>query len=220
MAMKAVLFDLDGTLADTLKTIAGAVNHGLRQLGHPEHPVDAYRQMVGEGVLTLCRRALPEGCSLDLELLLVAVRSFYAKNSLLHVRAYDGVPELLRSLRKRGAKLGVISNKPHDLTVSTVEGLNLGAHFGCVLGQRDDLPGKPDPAGALWVLEQLGVDPAEAMLVGDTPIDLRTARAAGLTSVAVTWGFRGEKELLGEGPDHLVCRPGRILEIYEELTCS
>ena len=214
MTKQAVLFDLDGTLADTLKTIACAVNYGLGQLGHAEHPVDAYRQMVGEGVLLLCERALPEGQLEDLELLLAAVRSFYGQNPLLHVRAYDGVVDLVRLLRERGAKLGVLSNKPHDLTVCTVQGLHLASDFDCVLGQRDDIPRKPDPAGAQWVLRQLGVQPGQALLVGDTPIDVRTARAAGLTSVAVSWGFRDEAELLAEEPDHLVHRPDEILEIY------
>jgi len=218
MSIKAVVFDLDGTLADTLKTIASAVNLGLAELGFAEHPEEAYRTMVGEGVLMLCLRALPEGHEDDLEPLLTAVRRFYQLNPLLHVRTYPGVAELVRALGERGAALGVLSNKPHELTVATVAGLELDARFGCVLGQRDDLPRKPDPGGALWILSQLGVRPAEGLLVGDTQIDVQTARAAGLISVAATWGFRTAEELQKEEPDYLVERPDQVLELYDRLS--
>lgn len=216
MIARGIVFDLDGTLVDTLGTIAAALNHGLGVLGLPEHPPARVATMVGEGVRVLCELALPERSRSDaalLERLLAEVRAFYDRNVLLHARMYDGVEELLRALAGRGVRLAVLSNKPDPLTVATIEGLGLAPLFSVVLGHRDAFPRKPDPTSARFVLERLGVRPAEALYVGDTPIDLRTARAAGIPSVAVTWGFRGRPELEAERPDHVVDHAAEVLPI-------
>jgi phosphoglycolate phosphatase len=210
-----VVFDLDGTLADTLAAIAAVANFALRSLGMPEHPVDAYRAMVGDGIVVLCRRALPaDRADLGREMLARA-RARYAGHFLDGVRLYDGIGELLVALKRRGAKLGVLSNKPDELTVKTIAGLGLAAHFDCVVGQRDDLAPKPDPAGARHVQRALGLAAAEILYVGDTATDMETARAAGFPSVGALWGFRTERELRDHGADFLVARPAEILPIYD-----
>lgn len=214
MTWKAVIFDLDGTLTDTLRTIAVSVDHGLAELGLPGHTPDEYRLMVGEGVEELCRRALPDGKQHEFEKLLSRVRAFYGKNTLLHVRLYDGVLDLLGSLRQRGAALAVLSNKPDQLTQATVDGMGLRPYFDVVLGASDAFPRKPEPEAAWWVLGQLGLEREQVLFVGDTPIDVQTARAAGMESAAVTWGFRTRQELRPSEPNYIVDRPEQVLRVF------
>lgn len=218
---RAVIFDLDGTLADTLATIASVVNFALRSLELPEHPLADFRQMVGEGVKVLCAKALPQPPAMDearraalLPELLARVRARYAQRVLDHARLYDGVAELLAELARRGARLAVLSNKPDLLTRQTLEGLGIAARFAAVLGQRDDLPPKPDPAGARRLLEQLRVEPSEVLYVGDSAIDMQTARNADFAPLGVLWGFRGREELLANGARWLVATPAEIAAIY------
>jgi len=190
-----VVFDLDGTLADTLSAIAGVVNFALRSMGLPEHPLDAYRKMVGDGIVVLCQRALPPGRrELEAELLARA-RDRYADHFLDGARLYDGVVDLLVELKGRGAKLGVLSNKPDPLTLKTIEGLGVAELFDCVVGQRDDVAPKPDPAGALAIQRAFGLTTRQILYVGDTATDMETARAAGFPSIGALWGFRTAKEL-------------------------
>jgi phosphoglycolate phosphatase len=128
-------------------------------------------------------------------------------------RPYAGIDALVRALAQSGAKLGVLSNKPDVLTCKTIVGLDWSPVFKAVRGQLDGVPKKPDPAGALWVLGALGLEPAQTLYVGDTAIDMATARAAGIPSIAVTWGFRGREELERESPTWIVDRPDEILRI-------
>jgi phosphoglycolate phosphatase len=211
---RAVVFDLDGTLADTLATIANVANFALRSMQLPEHPVDAYRTMVGDGVSVLCQRALPTGrADLHAELL-ARVRARYATHYLDQAKLYDGVHELLLALSKAGARLGVLSNKPHDVTVKTVEGLGVAPLFQVVCGQREAFKPKPDAACALDVQRRLAVAASEVLYVGDTAIDMDTARAAGFTPVGVLWGFRSRAELVEHGARHLVAKPMEIVPLY------
>ncbi|MFG0316561.1 MAG: HAD family hydrolase [Planctomycetota bacterium JB042] len=216
MTVRGLVFDLDGTLVDTLGTIAAALNHGLGVLGLPTHPNRAVATMVGEGVRVLCRKALPDARRDDeslLERLLVETRAFYDANVLLGARPYDGVEAMLRTLVEEGARLAVLSNKPDPLTVATMEGLGWAGLFEVVLGHREEFPRKPDPTSVRWILDRIGLAPAETLYVGDTPIDMRTARAASIPSIAVTWGFRGRAELEAERPDHLVDRAEEIVRL-------
>ena len=213
--MRGVVFDLDGTLADTLATIAGVANFALRSLDLPEHPRDAYRMMVGDGIVVLCRRALPpDRKELEAELL-ARVRARYADHYLDGARLYDGMRELLFDLKQRGARLGVLSNKPDELTRKTVDGLGVGALFDVVMGQREGVAPKPDPAGAIEMRTALGLPAHEILYVGDTAIDMQTARNAGFPSVGVLWGFRPPRELRENGADFLAMRPAEILPIYQ-----
>ncbi len=214
MTWRGLIFDLDGTLADTLRTISAALNHGLEALGLPSHPGEAVAGMVGEGVEVLCRKGLPEGRLDLLPALTMEVRAFYDRNPMLHVRFYDGVAAMIEELRAIGARLAVLSNKPHPLTVQTIAGLGASDAFEVVLGQRDEFPRKPDPTSTRWILGRLELAAEEVLYVGDTPIDMQTARAAGMTSVAVTWGFRGRDELARHEPGHFVDRPDEIVALY------
>ena len=178
---------------------------------------NAYRYMVGDGIVALCERALPEGRLGERDRLLDLVRHRYQERRSDGAKLYDGVRELLERLRERGACLGVLSNKPHELTVGTLVDLGVAQMFEVVQGQIDTLPPKPDPAGARDVIGRMGVTAAEVLYVGDTGIDMRTARAAKLTAVGVLWGFRGTEELRSQGAHHLVSRPEEILQLY---TCA
>jgi phosphoglycolate phosphatase len=213
--VRGVVFDLDGTLADTLATIAGVANFALRSLDLPEHPRDAYRTMVGDGIVVLCRRALPADRP-DLEgEMLARVRARYADHYLDGARLYDGMRELLLDLKQRGARLAVLSNKPDELTRKTIVGLGVGELFDTVAGQREGVAPKPDPAGAHAVRLALDLPAHEILFVGDTAIDMKTARAAGFPSVGVLWGFRPPRELRENGADFLVARPAEIVPIYQ-----
>ena len=217
MSFRAVVFDLDGTLADTLATIAGIVNHALQTLALPEHSLADYKRMVGEGVSVLCRRALPPGRGEQHELhaeLLARVRARYATHYLDRARLFDGMETLLRGLRTHGARLGVLSNKPDVLTLKTVEGLGVAPLFDAILGQRDGLPPKPDPAGARLLQELLQVTAPEVLYVGDSATDMDTAANAGFAPLGVLWGFRDRAELESHGARWLVSSPAEILPIY------
>ena len=215
MGSGGILFDLDGTLVDTLETIGRVVNRALESLDHPTHSLEAYRTMVGEGIHVLCSRALPEADERQRRLLLERARHFYALHRSDGAQLYPGIPELLDALGERGARLAVLSNKPDELTHGTLEDLGVHGRFHCVLGQREEIPRKPDPAGVDWILERLGAERTALWFVGDTAIDVETARAAGIPSIGVTWGFRGRDELLEAGATVLVDHPEEILERYD-----
>ena len=215
MRYQAVLFDLDGTLLDTLADLAGSANRALRSLELPVHPEDRYRYFVGDGLMTLVERILPPKRR-DADTARELARRFledYADNWHVRSRPYPGVEAMLADLAARGVTLAVLSNKPHDFTKLCVQEL-LGDHdFALVLGQRDGVPKKPDPAGALEAAERLGLDPADFLYLGDTATDMRTARAANMTAVGALWGFRDRDELVAAGADHLVARPGDLVDL-------
>lgn len=213
MRFKGAIFDLDGTLVDSLPSIAAAVNHGLTQLELPTHAQSAVGRMVGEGVRTLCERALPASRPELLEDLLRHVWSYYEAHLLDRTKPYEGIDAMVRELAGAGARLGVLSNKPDVLTCRTIAGLGWSPWFKAVRGQIDGIPKKPDPAGAFWVLGGIGLEPSETLYVGDTAIDMRTAKAAGMPSVAVTWGFRMREELERESPTWIVDDPAEIVRI-------
>jgi phosphoglycolate phosphatase len=216
---RAVLFDLDGTLADTLSAIAGVANFALAHLGLPVHPLDAYRRFVGDGIGLLAERALPAGAlarapSLR-EQLLAVMRDRYATHVLDGVRLYDGIAETLAALAARGAALGVLSNKPDDLTRATMDGLGISSRFRAIRGQRDGVARKPDPAAALELARELGAAPHELLYVGDTATDMETARNARFPSVGVLWGFRDRAELETAGARWIVTHPRELLSIWD-----
>jgi phosphoglycolate phosphatase len=198
MRLRGAIFDLDGTLVDSLAGIAAAVNHGLAGLGLPVHRIEAVGAMVGEGVKTLCRKALPADR-----------RDDPALNE-----DYPGLRDLVDALPARGVKLAVLSNKPDALTRRTIDGLGLSSRFVSVRGERAGVPRKPDPTSALDIVRELGVARGDVLYVGDTPIDMETARRAGLAAVAVTWGFRSRDELERCEPDIVVDAPAEILRLF------
>lgn len=191
MPYKAVLFDLDGTLLDTIEDIGAAANRILEQNGFPIHSMDAYRRFVGDGALNFIIRALPEDKRIDtiIHPCLDAFLEDYGRNWNVKTKPYDGIPELLDTLTARRLKMAVLSNKPHEYTKQCMAGFLSDWNFDVVFGQRDDVPGKPDPAGALEIAEQLNIAPSDFLYLGDTETDLKTSIAAGMFPVGALWGF-------------------------------
>ncbi len=213
MNYKAVLFDLDGTLLDSLEDLADSMNAVLRRNGHPEHPLEAYRYFVGDGVEALARRVLPEGHRDEAAIAacIEQMREEYKDRWDKKTRPYPGIPELLDALTERAVKLGVLSNKPDATTRTMVAALLPRWSFDDVVGARPEVPRKPDPAGALEIARRLAVAPAEFLYLGDTDTDMKTAVAAGMFPVGALWGFRDAEELTASGAKVLIEKPTDLL---------
>lgn len=211
---KAILFDLDGTLTNTLEDIAAAMNRALRLHGLPEWPVEAYRYLVGDGA-----KVLSERCVRERQELAPAVRqtyqAYYATHNLVVTQPYDGVPEMLCALAEKGIALAVFSNKPDADTKKVVRHFFPEVPFRVVRGQVEGVPVKPDPAGALAVAREMGVAPADFLYLGDTAVDMRCALAAGMHPVGALWGFRTAQELQENGAEALMQHPGEMLGIAD-----
>jgi phosphoglycolate phosphatase len=214
-AYGAVLFDLDGTLLDTLEDIADSVNAVLASVGQPGHPAQAYKTFVGDGVRELVIRAFPPEfhSGVPLERCHARVREEYAKRWRAKTRPYAGVPELLDELSRRGTPAAVLSNKPQDFTASCVRELLPKAKFSRVYGARPGIPLKPNPAAALGIARELSVPPARMLYLGDTDTDMRTALAAGMFPAGALWGFRSETELREAGARALLKNPSDLLAL-------
>jgi phosphoglycolate phosphatase len=217
MGFAAVVFDLDGTLLDTLSDIAWSANHVLVQHGFAAHAKDDYLQLVGEGVQRLFWKALPEEARDDqtIERCCEAFRGVYAGHCNVETRPYQGVGELLGELQRRAIVMAVLSNKPHSATTQCVETYFAEAPFQIVLGQREGVPRKPDPVGALEIAEALAVRPEACAYLGDTGTDMQTAAAAGMYPVGALWGFRSKQELMENGARALIARPQELLRFFE-----
>ena len=213
----AVIFDLDGTLLDTLDDLADSANEALAACGFPTHPVDAYRTFVGDGMTVLIERILPEASRTTgaVDLVLDYYRAAYSRRWKAKTRLYPGIEELLTGLTAGGIPLAVLSNKPQAYTEICMAHF-LGHHrFEVIFGQRAHVTRKPDPAGAYEIAAQLGLDVTEILFIGDTATDMDTATAAGMIPVGVLWGFRQEAELRAHGARHLVGRPEEILALFD-----
>jgi phosphoglycolate phosphatase len=206
----ACVFDLDGTLVNSLQDIAESLNLCLDLLGLPTHPVPDYRYMVGEGIPKLCERAVGRDHPHMVARLAELARPVYRTRATRHTRPYPGVPELIERLRAQGMKLAVLSNKPHDLTVRVVEAFWPRATFSAIYGYVEDEYRKPSPHYLRRICADLGLSPAAVWLVGDTPTDIETARAAGAASVGVTWGFRTRADLEAAGARRIVDQPDEL----------
>lgn len=214
---KAVLFDLDGTLLDTLADIAAAMNTALEHHGFPPHPVDAYRSMVGSGLRALVERALgrerervPEETVASLA---GELRDYYTRHATDRTVCYDGVPELLDALARREIPCAVLSNKADALVQQIVGELLSGWEFRAVMGLREGAPAKPDPATALEAADALGVEPGAVLYLGDSDVDMETAIRAGMLPVGAGWGFRGAEELRRAGAVVVVEHPADVLPL-------
>jgi phosphoglycolate phosphatase len=217
MPARAVLFDLDGTLLDTLDEIGASMNEVLGRLGLPGHGMDRYRVFVGDGIETLAHRVLPEDRRTP-EVLAAAVADMkrtYAKRWERGSRPFGGIPGLLDELAARGLRLAVYSNKPHEFTVLMVQRMLPRWRFEVVYGAQPDLPRKPDPAGALRIAREMGLEPADFLYCGDTDTDMRTAVAAEMVPVGVLWGFRDEDELRANGARVVIREPRELLDLLD-----
>lgn len=216
MSYHAAIFDLDGTLLDTLEDIADSVNRVLRARGFPSHETDAYRFFVGDGSRMLVKRALPENERSDasVEQCQRAFRKDYATAWNVKTKPYRGIPELLNGLVQKGARMAVCSNKPHAFTVLCVEKLLDRWRFDQVTGQSSHHPEKPAPDSALAIAHEMGVAPSEIVFIGDSGVDMQTASAAGMLPVGASWGFRPHEELLENGCKVLARHPMDVLTIF------
>lgn len=216
-SIKLVIFDLDGTLLETVGDLAASCNAVLRRHALPEHDYAAYRRFVGNGVRKLCERALPE--ELRTEAFIDQVRdefvAYYTAHIDCHSYAYEGVPELLAELVARGVKLAVVSNKFQQGTDLLVRKFFPEIPFVAVFGNRPEVPLKPDPAADKEVLRLAGVAPGEALHLGDTASDIRAAKRAGIGAVGVSWGFRSREELQEAGADRVIDRAEELLLLLE-----
>lgn len=213
--MKAVLFDLDGTLLDTLRDIADACNAALRQHGLSQHPLESYRYFVGDGVRELIRRVAPKEYQDEwtLKSLVATYRDEYQRNWNATTRPYPGIPELLDRLAADGTAIAVLSNKPDDFTRRCVARF-LGAwSFNLVLGATELFPPKPDPLSALHIAKTLNLPPADFIYLGDTATDMKTAVAAGMFPTGVLWGFRTASELKDAGAARLLEQPTDLFQL-------
>lgn len=211
---KIVIFDLDGTLLNTIADLAAATNYALERCGYPTHPVDTYYYFVGNGIDKLFERALPEGEKNKENI--AAVRSFFVPyydvhNSDLSV-PYPGIKELLLVLQQKGVHLAVASNKYHAATCKLIESYFPEFRFSAVYGQRSGVPAKPDPTVIGEIIGTCGLEKEEVLYVGDSCVDMQTGLNAGVDTVGVTWGFRPRKELEENQATFIVDHPLQILE--------
>ncbi|HIU17076.1 MAG TPA: HAD-IA family hydrolase [Candidatus Avidesulfovibrio excrementigallinarum] len=213
--IKAVIFDLDGTLVNSLADLAGAANHVLAEAGYPVHPVEAYRYFVGNGLDVLLRRALPGGQPSTQEAyaaLLERVRQRYDTHWHDKTVPYPGMAGLLAELVRRGLPIMVLSNKPDPWVAPCVRYFFPEVRFDIVRGALPDVPRKPDPQAAQALAMQAGVAPENVAFVGDSNVDMRTAVNAGMAAFGATWGFRERDELLAAGAGVLLERPDDLLK--------
>lgn len=213
----AILFDLDGTLLDTLTDIADSANAALTQLGFPTHPVEAYRYYVGDGSDCLIRRVLPKAHS-DEETVKKCHQvtlDEYTQRWAVNTRPYPGIVELLSELEKRGIPKAILSNKHDHFTQMTVARLLPEHSFHIVRGALPSVPIKPDPTAALQIAGEMNISPSRFLYLGDTNTDMQTAKAAGMFAAGVLWGFRSAEELAANGAKILLKTPDDVLNLLD-----
>lgn len=212
MAGLSIIFDLDGTLLDTLRDLADTVNEILEHRGLARHSLADYKRFIGDGLVSLIQRSVPAKNDKDLVAeLCIDFQERYKHNWKKNCRPYPGILEMLEKLHKRHIDCAVLSNKPHDFTRLFVQEFFPADTFRLVYGQREGFAKKPSPDVALFIAEELGRQPDEVLFVGDSGVDMQTGVAAGMHSVGVTWGFRSMGELLQNGAECIVKRPEELL---------
>ena len=213
MKYKGIIFDLDGTLLDTLEDLADAANATLEHFSFPVHPRDSYRYFVGEGLKTLMQRIVPGSSATDDELngYMKKFGEIYSQKWNARSAPYHGIPEMIASLSAAGLQLAVLSNKPHGFTEICVETFFPEKPFVYVYGQREGIPKKPDPAGAFELAEKMGLGVEEILYVGDTSTDMKTGNSAGMKTIGVEWGFRERAELEENNAWRIVSTPAEVV---------
>jgi len=213
LSFRAVIFDFDGTLVNSLHGIAAAMNCALREFGLLEHTWESYQTRVGEGVFVLAKKAVPADWTGSIEELLAKYRQHYRLWMWESIHLYEGIPALLDTLQERGVLMAVLSNKGDDFVQTLSKTLLAPWNFSDIRGEREGIPKKPDPTSALDIARTLQVKPEEIVFVGDTPVDMNTACAAKMRAVGVSWGFRCEEELYHAGASFVLKSPLQLLSL-------
>ena len=216
--IKAVLFDLDGTLVNSLSDLANSTNYALKEFGFPTHETERFKYFVGDGMPKLIERVLPlEHRDANTHAkVLECFMNYYRKHYVDKTCVYDGIKELISQLKEKGYKLAVVSNKAQEMALTVTNKL-LGDVFDIVCGKQEGYPAKPDPALTLKVISELGVKPQECAFIGDSGMDMAVARNAKCLAIGVLWGFREMKELTDYGAEYVVSTPLEILRIIGEV---
>lgn len=209
------IFDLDGTLLNTIEDLGRAANHALEVNGYPTHSIASYPFFVGNGVRRLIERVLPEDCRTAeiVDHMLVDFKAYYNEHNTDFSVPYDGITELLSTLSQRGVGIAVASNKYQQATEKLVRHFFPDITFVAIEGQKENVPVKPDPSIVFGILAKAKTPKAETIYIGDSGVDMETARRACVDSVGVTWGFRPEKELVESHADNIVRKPSEILPL-------
>lgn len=213
LSYKAIIFDLDGTLVNTLTDLANSMNFALKQLSQPPHTAEECKKMIGNGLIKFAERALADDKQNLRDELLVLMRGHYRNNCFVYSTLYDGISEIISTLHDRGAGLGVLTNKDHLVAVRIVEhffGKNI---FGYITGVAKGMDVKPDPQGALKIADAMGLKPSEILFAGDSDVDIQTAKNAKMGSIGVSWGFRDRAGLQAAGADIIIDKPAEILNL-------
>jgi phosphoglycolate phosphatase len=214
--IKAVIFDLDGTLLNTVSSMAISVNRVLEHLGLSPRPEEEYKKYAGDGAGMLVKRALIAAGDTQLSHFEEAFEEYmklFQTSCTYHVTPYDGICDLLQELKHRGILLAVLSNKPHQQAKDVIDTYFDDDIFSVVQGQVDGIPKKPDPSGALKIAQSFGVSPSECLYVGDTNVDMQTGNRANMHTVGVLWGFRDQQELMENHAQHIISYPGDLLSL-------
>lgn len=218
MKPQAIIFDLDGTLIDSAEDIGNAVNAALKKYNRPIHTVGAYRQMIGSGLKNLVEKALPpESGSAMVENTLLATLEHYETNYWEYTKTYGGIDQSLDFFSGAKVPMAILSNKLDRFTKLIAGSILKRWEFALVLGSREEVPKKPDPAAALEIAQAMSIDPKHFWFVGDSPIDIQTAYNAGMEPVGVSWGYRSVEELKESGAKIILESPTQLAELYREV---
>jgi len=217
LKIKAVLFDLDGTLVNSLEDLANATNYALINHGYPSRPIESFKMYVGDGIAKMIERAMPQSdvSAEKTELIKKSFLEYYDGHYCDKTCRYDGMSELVDGLHKAGIKLAVVTNKVEFMAKKIVTKL-YGKNVDIIYGQRDGVPTKPDPTLALMAMKSLDVIPEECVFLGDSGVDIKTAVNSGAIPVGALWGFRGKDELIANGAKYLIDEPYKLLEIINK----
>lgn len=212
-----IIFDLDGTLLDTLDDLANSMNFVLKAHGFPIHDIEKYNYFIGNGLEKLVRRTLPQEELNEemVKLCLSQLKDEYSKKWHEFTKPYDKIEELLNELSSKGIRMSVLSNKPDQFTKVMIDNFFGSERFDFVFGAREGIPNKPDPHSALEIAELSKIEPSKYLYLGDTSVDMNTARSAGMYAVGVTWGFRTADELLKNGAKLLIDGPMELMELIK-----
>ena len=208
---KAVIFDLDGTLLNTLEDLTDAVNHVMRQFNYPEHTIEEIRSFVGNGIKLLIERSLPYGKdNPEFDKVFSEFKSYYTSHCQIKTRPYDGIMELISSLKEQGYKLAIVSNK-NQSAVTELNNIYFSDYISTAIGEKEGVRKKPAPDTVIKALSELGISSDDAVYVGDSDVDRETAKNSDMDCISVTWGFRERKLLESLKPYAIIDKPAELL---------